>query len=131
VDGQRLQHGVRLNVPVGMLAVIGARLRLAENRGPRTRLDIPGLALVSAGAAALIWAVQGSQAGWSSAVVLAGLPLGAAALGAFLIWETRAPQPSPYAGPSGRTALEGTGGAGTSAAAPPRCQPAGSSVKDS
>ena len=51
-----------VNVPVGIAAAIGARLRLAESRGPRTRLDVPGLALVSAGAAASIWAlVQGSR----------------------------------------------------------------------
>jgi EmrB/QacA subfamily drug resistance transporter len=83
-----------VNVPVGIAAVIGARLRLAESHGPRTRLDVPGLALVSAGAAALIWSVvQGSQAGWTSTEVLAGLPLGVVLLGAFLVWETRAPQP--------------------------------------
>jgi MFS family permease len=83
-----------VNVPVGVAAVVGARLRLAESRGPRTRLDVPGLALASASAATLIWSlVQGSQAGWTSAVVLAGLPLGAVLLGAFLAWETRAPQP--------------------------------------
>ena len=83
-----------VNVPVGIAAAIGARLRLAESRGPRTRLDVPGLALVSAGAAALIWAVvQGSQTGWTGTDVLVGLPLGAVLLGAFLIWETRAPQP--------------------------------------
>jgi EmrB/QacA subfamily drug resistance transporter len=83
-----------VNVPVGIVAVIGARLRLAESRGPRTRLDVPGLALVSAGAGALIWSVvQGSQAGWTSNDVLAGLPLGAVLLGAFLIWESRAAQP--------------------------------------
>jgi EmrB/QacA subfamily drug resistance transporter len=83
-----------VNVPVGIAAVIGSRLRLAESRGPRTRLDVAGLALVSASAATLIWAViQGSQTGWTSAVVLAGLPLGAVLLGAFLVWETRAPQP--------------------------------------
>src|ERR1700733_7309626 len=67
-----------VNVPVGIAAVIGARLRLAESHGPRTRLDVPGLALVSAGAAILIWAVvQGSQAGWTADEVLVGLPLGA------------------------------------------------------
>jgi EmrB/QacA subfamily drug resistance transporter len=83
-----------VNVPVGIAAVIGARLRLAESHGPRTRLDVPGLVLVSAGAAAVIWSVvQGSQAGWTTTGVLAGLPLGAVLLGAFLIWETRAPQP--------------------------------------
>ncbi len=83
-----------VNVPVGIAAVIGARLRLAESRGPRTRLDVPGLVLVSAGAATLIWAVvQGSEAGWTGSEALAGLPLGAVLLGAFLVWETRAPQP--------------------------------------
>jgi len=83
-----------VNVPVGVAAVVGARLRLAESHGPRVRLDVRGLVLASAGAATLIWAlVQGSQAGWTSAAVLAGLPLGAVLLGAFLAWETRAPQP--------------------------------------
>ena len=83
-----------VNVPVGIAAVAGARLWLTETRGPRTRLDVPGLALVSGGAAALIWAlVQGSQAGWTSNDVLVGLPLGAVLLGGFLIWEARAPQP--------------------------------------
>jgi EmrB/QacA subfamily drug resistance transporter len=83
-----------VNVPVGIAAVAGARLRLPDSRGPRTRLDIPGLALVSAGAAALIWAlVQGSQAGWTGTGVLLGLALGAAAVAIFLAWETRAAQP--------------------------------------
>ncbi len=63
-----------VNVPVGVAAVVGARLWLPESRGPRTRLDVPGLALVSAGAAALIWAlVQGSQKGWTGDRVLLGL----------------------------------------------------------
>ena len=56
-----------VNLPAGIVAVAGARLWLTESRGPRTRLDVPGLALVPAGAAALIWAlVQGSQGGWTS-----------------------------------------------------------------
>ena len=83
-----------VNVPVGIAAVTGARLWLTESRGPATRLDIPGVALVSAGAAVVIWAlVQGSQAGWSSNDVLAGLPLGVVLLGGFVGWETRASQP--------------------------------------
>ena len=83
-----------VNVPVGMAAVAGARLRLTETRGHRTRLDVPGLALVSAGAAALIWAlVQGSQAGWTGTGVLIGLAVGTAAIAVFLAWETRAAQP--------------------------------------
>ena len=83
-----------LNVPVGVAAVVGARLRLPETRGQRTRLDVPGLVLVSAGAATLIWAlVQGSQTGWTSTRVLLGLAAGAVAVAGFLAWETRAAQP--------------------------------------
>jgi EmrB/QacA subfamily drug resistance transporter len=83
-----------LNVPVGVAAVAGARLRLPESRGPRTRLDVPGLVLVSAGAAALIWAlVQGSQTGWTGTRVLLGLAAGAALIAAFLAWEARVAQP--------------------------------------
>jgi EmrB/QacA subfamily drug resistance transporter len=83
-----------LNVPVGVAAVAGARLWLPESRGPRTRLDVPGLVLVSAGAAALIWAlVQGSQSGWTGGRVLLGLILGAVAIAVFLAWESRAAQP--------------------------------------
>jgi len=85
-----------LNVPVGVAAVAGARLWLPESRGPRARFDIPGLVLVSAGAAALIWAlVQGSQSGWTGARVLLGLILGAGAIAAFLAARPAPPDLSP------------------------------------
>ena len=52
-----------VNVPVGILAAAGARLRLAESRGPATRLDLPALVLVAAGVGALTWGlVQAGQA---------------------------------------------------------------------
>jgi EmrB/QacA subfamily drug resistance transporter len=83
-----------LNVPVGVAAVAGARIWLPESRGARTRLDAGGLVLVSAGAAALIWAlVQGSQTGWTGTGVLAALAGGAVLIAAFLAWETRVAQP--------------------------------------
>ncbi|MBO0728243.1 MAG: DHA2 family efflux MFS transporter permease subunit, partial [Acidimicrobiaceae bacterium] len=83
-----------VNVPVGVAAVIGAKVFLPETRGARVRLDIPGLALVSAGAAALIWAVvEGSQRGWSDGQVVGGLLLGAVAIAIFLLWEARAAEP--------------------------------------
>ncbi len=83
-----------VNVPVGIAAVIGARLCLPESRGARVRLDIPGLVLVSAGAAALIWAlVTGSQKGWGDSQVVAALLVGAAAVTGFLAWEARVPEP--------------------------------------
>jgi EmrB/QacA subfamily drug resistance transporter len=83
-----------VNVPIGIAAVIGSRLRLVESWGPRTRLDIPALVLVSGGIGLLIWGlVQAPQDGWGSARVMACLALGVVLILAFLIWETRAPEP--------------------------------------
>ena len=83
-----------VNVPVGIAAVIGARLCLTESRGARVRLDIPGLVLVSAGAAALIWAlVTGSQKGWGDSQVVAALLVGVVAITGFLAWEARVAEP--------------------------------------
>ena len=83
-----------VNVPVGILAAAGARLRLAESRGPATRLDLPALVLVAAGVGALTWGlVQAGQAGWGSVQTVAGLAIGAAAMLAFVAWERRAAAP--------------------------------------
>ncbi len=83
-----------VNVPIGLLAACGARLRLRESYGPPARLDIPALVLVSAGAALVIWGVvEGGQAGWGSAQNVAGLALGAAAMAGFLQREARVPEP--------------------------------------
>jgi EmrB/QacA subfamily drug resistance transporter len=83
-----------VNVPIGVLAFTGARLRLAETRGPAARLDLPALVLVAAGVGALIWGlVRGGEAGWTSTETLTALCLGAAAIVAFLIWEARTATP--------------------------------------
>jgi EmrB/QacA subfamily drug resistance transporter len=81
-----------VNVPIGILALAGARLRLTDSRGPASRLDLPALVLIATGVGALTWGlVQAGQAGWGSA--LAGLAVGAAAIVAFLAWERRVPEP--------------------------------------
>ena len=83
-----------VNVPVGILAFAGARLRLADSRGPASRLDLPALVLIAAGVGALTWGlVQAGQAGWGSAQTIAGLAVGAAIIAAFLAWERRAAHP--------------------------------------
>jgi MFS family permease len=56
-----------VNVPIGLVAAAGARLRLRESFGPRAPLDVPALALVAGGVGLLIWGlVQGGQDGWGS-----------------------------------------------------------------
>jgi EmrB/QacA subfamily drug resistance transporter len=83
-----------VNVPIGIAAIIGSRLRLAESRGPATRLDLPALVLIAAGVGALTWGlVQAGQIGWRSAQTLTALSLGALLIMAFLAWERRAPEP--------------------------------------
>ena len=44
-----------VNVPIGILAFVGARLRLADSRGPASRLDLPALVLIAAGVGALTY----------------------------------------------------------------------------
>ena len=56
-----------LNVPIGLVAAtLGIRL-LPESHGAAQRLDLPGVALVTGGVLALVWAlVRANDLGWSS-----------------------------------------------------------------
>jgi EmrB/QacA subfamily drug resistance transporter len=83
-----------VNVPIGVAAALLSRAHLAESRGPRVRLDLPGLVLLSGGAIALVWAlVRSGAAGWGSAEVLTTLAAGSALLAGFARWERRAETP--------------------------------------
>jgi MFS family permease len=83
-----------LNVPIGLLAAFFARRRLAETFGPPTRLDIPGVALVTAGATGVVWGlVRATEVGWSSTEVIGAVALGILLLAGFLAWERRVSEP--------------------------------------
>ena len=83
-----------VNVPIGVAALIGGRRRLDESHGPSTPLDLPALALVTAGIGSLIWAlVQGPQDGWSKPHIVGAIVIGVVALVGFLFWEARAAHP--------------------------------------
>jgi EmrB/QacA subfamily drug resistance transporter len=83
-----------LNVPIGLVAIPLALLRLPESFGPDTALDIRGLVLVTGGALGLVWAlVRGNAAGWGSPEVVASLAAGALLTIAFVAWELRARAP--------------------------------------
>ncbi|MDJ0346254.1 MFS transporter [Streptomyces sp. H10-C2] len=83
-----------LNVPIGLLLLPLARLRLNESRGPNSRLDVPGTALASAGLFGIVYAlIRGNADGWTSPTVLAGLLGGAALIAAFVAYEMRAAHP--------------------------------------
>ena len=85
-----------VNVPVGLLAVAVAPALLAGSRqgGARRRLDARGAALITASAAALVFAVsQGNVFGWTSPVILVAFAACAACAAAFVLGERRHPDP--------------------------------------
>jgi len=83
-----------LNVPVGVVAIVLAALRLDESRGPATRLDLAGLALASGGLLAIVWGViHGNERGWTDGQILGAIGAGVVLLIAFLAWERRAMAP--------------------------------------
>ena len=83
-----------LNIPVGVVLIPLAARRLTESFGPRSQLDIGGLAFAAAGALGLTWGlVRANDAGWSSPEVLGALLAGAFLIYAFVIWERRTRTP--------------------------------------
>jgi len=55
-----------VNVPIGIIALIGAALKLPESRAPQaSRIDVPGALLVAAGLGLLIYPLtEGRTRGW-------------------------------------------------------------------
>ncbi|HEY2888642.1 MAG TPA: MFS transporter, partial [Candidatus Limnocylindrales bacterium] len=83
-----------VNVPIGLAVIPLAWFRLSETRGPASKLDLPGLGLVSAGLFAIVWGlVRGNELGWTSAGILGAFGVGLALIVTFIAWETRASEP--------------------------------------
>jgi EmrB/QacA subfamily drug resistance transporter len=83
-----------LNVPLGLVLVPLALLRLDETKGPFGKVDLPGLGLASAGLFGIVWGlVRGNSIGWASAEIVGALVAGALTLAAFVAWELRAANP--------------------------------------
>ncbi len=74
-----------LNVPLGVVLLPLARLRLGESTAPGARLDAKGTALVSLGLFGIVYAlVNATSHGWTSGRVLAGLIGGSVLVAAFI-----------------------------------------------
>jgi EmrB/QacA subfamily drug resistance transporter len=94
VQGWSWQTIFWLNVPLGLVLIPMARLRVVESRGSATHLDLPGVALASAGLFGIVLGlVRANALGWTSTYVITSLTAGAALLVAFVAWETRASEP--------------------------------------
>ncbi|HEY9244899.1 MAG TPA: DHA2 family efflux MFS transporter permease subunit [Streptosporangiaceae bacterium] len=83
-----------VNVPLGVAGSLLSLRLLPETYGGAARLDLPGVALVTAGVVGLVWGLaRTGQAGWGSAEVVVALAAGAVLLAGFFIWEARAAAP--------------------------------------
>jgi EmrB/QacA subfamily drug resistance transporter len=83
-----------LNVPIGIVAVVLAAVRLTESKGPAGALDLPGLGFVSAGLLALVWGViHGNEYGWSDGRIVGALAVGVVLMIAFFFRESRTASP--------------------------------------
>ncbi|MFG2500006.1 DHA2 family efflux MFS transporter permease subunit [Streptomyces sp. NPDC048441] len=83
-----------LNVPLGIVVLPLARLRLAESYGTGAPLDIPGTLLASGGLFGIVYAlIRGNLDGWTSATVLVGLIGGGVLLALFVRHGIRSENP--------------------------------------
>jgi EmrB/QacA subfamily drug resistance transporter len=81
-----------VNVPVGILGIIVARLVIDESRdeSEEQRLDLPGLLSSGVGLFALTYAlIEGNNHGWSSGRILGSFAVAAAGLILFVVLEHR------------------------------------------
>jgi len=81
-----------INVPVGILAVVVARLVIEESRDTSAvqRLDLPGLLASAIGLFALIYAlIEANTYGWTSTRILALFAVAVVALVIFVLLELR------------------------------------------
>lgn len=83
-----------INVPIGLVLVPLAAVRLSESHGAARTLDLTGLALGSSGLFGIVYGLIRSQSqGWGSIDVVAGLIAGTALLIAFIVYELRTTDP--------------------------------------
>src|SRR5260370_999738 len=80
-----------VNVPIGVIAALLVPQKLSESFGPRARIDLAGVGLVSLGALSLVWGlVRAADTGWTEAMTLGALAVGVIPPSAFLAWAARA-----------------------------------------
>src|SRR5262249_44269668 len=81
-----------INVPVGVLAIIVARLVIDESKdmSAEQRLDLPGLVTSAAGLFGLTYGlIEANKYGWTSTRILVCFAVAVIGLGAFIFLELR------------------------------------------
>jgi EmrB/QacA subfamily drug resistance transporter len=95
VEGLSWRWVLLINVPVGVLVLAAALVRLPESRaGDGRRLDLPGAVLITAGLATLAYGISRTETdGWTAPATLLTLAAGALLVGAFVVVESRTAAP--------------------------------------
>ena len=94
VSGLSWQWIFWINVPLGLALLPLAAVFLRESRGEATRLDLPGVGLVTTGLFALVFGlVRGQAEGWTSPLIVGSLSAGAVLLALFVAHERRTAAP--------------------------------------
>lgn len=95
VDGPGWRWIFLINVPVGLAALIGARLVLTESKATKARkADWPGTVLLSTALAALVYGlIRSNDDGWASLPVLCLMTATIVLLAAFVLREQRTAEP--------------------------------------
>jgi len=81
-----------VNVPIGLFIVLAAPRVLADGKGKRTRLDLPGALLASSGMTLLVFGlIHAGSTSWSDRWTIISLVAGIVILLGFLVLESRTP----------------------------------------
>jgi EmrB/QacA subfamily drug resistance transporter len=79
-----------INVPLCVATAFLARLRIPSNDRLVSKIDWPGVILLTVAMTAIVWGLsEGNAAGWSSAAIVSALTIGAVAGITFFVWETK------------------------------------------
>src|SRR3984885_537257 len=83
-----------VNVPIGIAVTVLTPRFVTETPRQPGRFDLPGAVTSTAGVAALVYAfIRAASDGWGDRVALGSFAVAAALLAAFVLSETRGPQP--------------------------------------
>ncbi len=84
-----------VNLPIAALVLFGAFTMIPNREGiQRVRLDVLGVVLGCGGLVALVYGLgEAGTSGWGATDVIVALVLAALLLGAFIVWQSKGPNP--------------------------------------
>ena len=84
-----------VNLPIAALVLFGAFTMIPNREGiQRVRLDVLGVVLGCGGLVALVYGLgEAGTSGWGATDVIVALVLAAVLLGAFIVWQSKGPNP--------------------------------------